>query len=241
VLPVWRTKNNGQFYRCNVLNDDDNDDDDDDDWYFTGHDADREALQILPQRRFDISSPSAVVGTFGVTSNSLSGTTSSSSWACCCSAASTLACKLLVLTTLWLVSVYTLCRGAANISSVVDVPAVFTTNVNLVYIMSWVFLQRQFISVRVCSLFSVGLYTLCWWWKLYRLENHLVRRLLGSKTGTSSQRRGKCYKVGGDNLVLRCYLWFPQRGTGAPPRTGMGTKSPRSWSFNKFAFLCRDA
>jgi len=122
---------------------------------------DREALQILPQRRFDNSSSSAVVGTFGVTSNSLlSGTTSSSSWTCCCSAASTFACKLLVLATLWQVSVYTLCRGAANISSVVDVPAVFTTNVNLVYIMSWVFLQRQFVSIRVYSLFTVRLYTL---------------------------------------------------------------------------------
>ena len=120
--------------------------------------VDREALQMLQQRSFDNSSPPALVGIVaGVTSNSLSGTTttaatSSSSSVSCCSAASALAGKLVVLTTLWLVTVYTLCRGAANISSVVDIPAVFTTNVNIVYVMSWVFLQRQFVSTRV-SLF----------------------------------------------------------------------------------------
>ena len=117
---------------------------------FLGMAVDREALQMLRRRRFDNSSPSAVVGTFGVTSNSLSGTTTFS--VSCCSTVSTVAGKLLVLTVLWLVTVYTLCRGAANIGNVVDIPAVFMTNVNLVYIMSWVFLQRQFVSIRVCSL-----------------------------------------------------------------------------------------
>ena len=129
--------------------------------------VDSEAVQVLRRRRFDSPPASAVIGTLsGVTSSSsLSGTTtrtaSSPSSVSCCSAVPTLAGKLLVLTTLWLVNVYTLCRGTAkdslfrgtaNIFSVVDVPAVFTTNVNLVYIMSWVFLQRQFVSVRVCSL-----------------------------------------------------------------------------------------
>jgi len=62
------------------------------------------------------------------------------------------------------VSVYTLCHGAANIDIVVDVPAVLTTVVNLVYVMSWVFLQRQFISIRV-QLLSL--------WQLVTLENSL--------------------------------------------------------------------
>jgi len=108
----------------------------------------RDALQTLQRRRFDSLSPASVVGTFGVTSNSLSGTSTLS--ASYCTAASTVAVKLLVLTTLWLVTIYTLCRGAASISSVVDVPAVFMTNVNIVYVMSWVLLQRQFVSARVC-------------------------------------------------------------------------------------------
>jgi len=51
--------------------------------------------------------------------------------------------------TLWSVGVYTLCHGVASVDSVVDVSPVFATNVNLVYIMFWVFLQRQFISIRV--------------------------------------------------------------------------------------------
>jgi len=122
--------------------------------------VDREALLVLRSRRFDSSSSSAVVSTFGVTSTSLSGTTTLS--VSYCSAASTVAVKLLVLTALWLVTVYTLCRGAANIGNVIDVPAVFVTNVNLVYIMSWVFLQRQFVSIRVCSL----------------CENHSFREIL---------------------------------------------------------------
>jgi len=100
--------------------------------------VDREALEMLRARRFDSpssSSSSAVVSTFGVTSNSLSGTKTVS--VTCCTAASTVAGKLLVLTVLWLIIVYTLCRGAADIASVVDVTAVFVTNANLVYIMSW--------------------------------------------------------------------------------------------------------
>ena len=65
---------------------------------------------------------------------------------------STVTGKLIVVTMLWSVSVYALCRAADSVQSVVDVAALFTTNVNLVYIMSWVFLQKQFVSVRVCSL-----------------------------------------------------------------------------------------
>ena len=117
----------------------------------------RDAVQVLRRHRYDNSSSSPVVGTLtGATTNSLPTTTtttttssllSSLSVSCCCKT-STVAGKLLVLTVLWSLSVYTLCRGTADIDVVVDVPAVLTTVVNLVYILSWVFLQRQFVSVR---------------------------------------------------------------------------------------------
>jgi len=100
--------------------------------------VDREALEMLQAaRRIDnassSSSSSAVVSTFGVTSNSLSGATKTVSVTRCV-AASTVAGKLLALTVLWLITAYALCRGAADIASVVDVSAVFVTNVNVVYI-----------------------------------------------------------------------------------------------------------
>jgi len=103
-------------------------------------------------------SQSPVVGTVTrISSNSISATpvrtssSSSSLSSCSRSAKSTIAGKLLVLTVLWSVTLYMLFQGAANVDSVVDIPAIFSTNVNLLYIMSWVFLQRQFVSVRVLS------------------------------------------------------------------------------------------
>ena len=67
---------------------------------------------------------------------------------------------------------------------------------------------------------------------MLKLKTHTIIQYM-----QQSQRRGKCYKVGGANLVLRCDLRFLQQGAGHPLVRGWGQSHPEAEALTNLHFF----